>query len=359
MAEGFTKREITSAVLFMAIALLVVLLITLGERRTREQQPLPPQPSIDATEPTTQTKATSLRPFDPNTVSYEELLTLGLDRREAVSLLKFRAAGKIFRIREDVALCYGITDSAYQVLKPYIEIGEKYHIRRSTYEDRAYREEHDSSALLTPSPFRIDTVTATYLRAIGAFTKRQAEAFIRWRDRSGFRDMEEVRACYVVEDSVATALEPYILFPERDLSPFEAPVNINTADSARLVEIVGIGPKSASAILAYRKRLGGFVRVEQLAEVKGVMESNYEKILQQICCKGDEIQKIDINFATPSELEHPYIGPKLVRKITKQRQLKGGWTCTQELIDENILTEEEAARLDPYLVYGVQTTESE
>ena len=349
------KREIGQGVLFVSLVLLVVLLATQAKRReVPSAEPL----TSTATEEVTTAPTPSLRPFDPNTVQYEELITLGMSRAEAVSLLKFRASGKVFRIREDVALCYGISDSAYQTLKPYINIGAEYRITPREYRSYPTRK-RDTLTRIAPSPFRIDTVSVAYLRAIGVFTKRQAEAFIRWRDRSGFRDIEEVRACYVVDDSVATALEPYILFPERDLSPYEAPVDINTADSARLTEVVGIGAKTASATVRYRERLGGFVRVEQLAEVKGVTESNYEKILQQICCKGVAIRKIDINFATPSELEHPYIGPKLVRKITKQRQLKGGWTCTQELVKENILTQEEAERLAPYVVYGVHKAESE
>ena len=363
MANGFTKREMGQAILLMAMALLIALLWLTAKGRRADAPIASPQHAdavIAEERDTILVTAPQLHPFDPNTVNYEELIAMGISRREAVSLLKFRATGKLFRIREDVALCYGITDSAYQVLKPYIKIGEAYRIQPHAHHDGQYdRKAEDSTTYITPTPFRIDTVSARYLRAIGAFTKRQAEAFIRWRDRSGMRDMEEVRACYVVDDSVATALEPFIIFPERDLSPFEAPVDINTADSSRLVEVVGIGPKTAHAIIRYRERLGGFVRVEQLAEVRGVLERNYEKILQQICCKDVEIQKIDINFATPSELDHPYIGPKLVRKIVKQRQLKGGWTCTQELVETNILTKEEAERLNPYLVFGVQRAESE
>jgi len=357
MANGQQKRINSQAVLFVGVAIVVALLILTAQQRTAEHRAVQDAPVSDLSLPDT---TCHLRPFDPNTVSYEELLSLGMSRREAVSLIKFRASGKVFRIAEDVALCYELSDSAYQMLKPYINIGDKYRLHPRNYAERSYQKhERDSVVLLAPTPFRIDTVSATYLRAIGAFTKRQAEAFVRWRDRSGFRDMEEVRACYVVEDSVATALEPYILFPERDLTPYEAPVDLNTADSSRLVEVVGIGPKTASEIIRYRERLGGFLRVEQLAEVRGVTESNYEKILQQICCKDVEIQKIDINFATPSELDHPYIGPRLVRKIVKQRALKGGWTCTQELVEQNILTEEEAERLDPYVVYGVQKAISE
>ncbi|MBQ7297847.1 MAG: helix-hairpin-helix domain-containing protein [Alistipes sp.] len=350
MMSLFSEREVKGTAAFVLLSGLLILVFTLVE----------PRPTPDLTETIEQELESRdscyhLAPFDPNTADYEALRALGMTRYEAVSLLKFRASGKVFRIPEDVALCYGISDSAYRVLAPYIIIAEEYRIKPHPHREYAPHK-RDTLPRLAPSPFRIDTVSAAYLRAIGALTKRQAEVFIRWRDRSGFRDMEEVRACYVVDDSVATALEPYILFPERDLTHWEAPVELNTADSARLRKVVGIGPKTVVAILEYRQRLGGFHRVEQLAEVKGVTEQNYEKILQQICCDSNEIQKIDINFASPNELmRHPYMAPRSLRRLIKHRALKGGWSSTREMIEQNILTEEEAERLRPYLVFGADS----
>ena len=196
-------------------------------------------------------------------------------------------------------------------------------------------------------------MSVRYLRAIGALSKRQAEAFVRWRDLSGIYDMEELRDCYVVSDSVAAALEPYVIFPERKPHPIEEPVELNTADSAALRSVSGIGPKTVGAILTYRERLGGFLRAEQLAEVPGVTERNYEKILKQIYCDSCKIRKIDINFASPKVLgRHPYIAPQVLRKLLKARQLKGGWSTAEELIEENIMTRKEAARLVPYLQFG-------
>ena len=54
-----------------------------------------------------------------------------------------------------------------------------------------------------------------------------------------------------------------------------------------------IGEKTVVSIIGYRDRLGGFLRAEQLAEVPGVTERNYEKILKQIYCDSCEIRKID------------------------------------------------------------------
>lgn len=345
MARFFTEREIRAMAVFLPLAGLLVAAVALFRPKS---DPLEARRVEVAMERRMPADSIRLRPFDPNTADFDELLRLGLSKHEAVSLLKYRAAGKVFRIPEDLSLCYGISDSLYRRLAPWVRIGRRYAIA-----PREYRSGRVLPQLLAPSPFRIDTVSARYLRAIGALSKRQAEAFIRWRDLSGIYDMEELRDCYVVSDSVAAALEPYIIFPERGAAPVDEPVEINTADSATLRGVVGIGARTVVSIMNYRARLGGFVRLEQLAEVPGVTESNYEKILKQIYCDSCKIRKIDINFASPKTLgRHPYIAPQTLRRLLKQRQLKGGWSTAEELIEQNILTREEAARLAPYLQFG-------
>ena len=343
MAKLFSDREIRAIAVFLPLAGLLITALVLVRPSANPEAARRAEAVMEIRRDTT-----AMRHFDPNTATFDELLELGLSKHEAVSLLKYRAAGKVFRIPEDLALCYGISDSLYRQLAPWVRIGRKYAIAPEEYRTGRILPEP-----LEPRPFRIDTVSVRYLRAIGALSKRQAEAFIRWRDLSGIYDMEELRDCYVVSDSVAAALEPYVIFPERKPHPIEEPVELNTADSAALRSVSGIGPKTVGAILTYRERLGGFLRAEQLAEVPGVTERNYEKILKQIYCDSCKIRKIDINFASPKVLgRHPYIAPQALRKLLKARQLKGGWSTAEELVEENIMTRKEAARLAPYLQFG-------
>ena len=343
MAKLFSDREIRAIAVFLPLAGLLITALVLVRPSANPEAARRAEAVMEIRRDTT-----AMRHFDPNTATFDELLELGLSKHEAVSLLKYRAAGKVFRIPEDLALCYGISDSLYRQLAPWVRIGRKYAIAPEEYRTGRILPEP-----LAPRPFRIDTVSVRYLRAIGALSKRQAEAFVRWRDLSGIYDMEELRDCYVVSDSVAAALEPYVIFPERKPHPIEEPVELNTADSAALRSVSGIGPKTVGAILTYRERLGGFLRAEQLAEVPGVTERNYEKILKQIYCDSCKIRKIDINFASPKVLgKHPYIAPQALRKLLKARQLKGGWSTAGELVEQNILTREEAARLAPYLQFG-------
>lgn len=343
MAKLFSDREIRAIAVFLPLAGLLVTALVLVRPSADPEAARRAEAAMEI-----RRDSTAMRPFDPNTATLDDLLGLGLSKHEAVSLLKYRAAGKVFRIPEDLALCYGISDSLYRRLEPWVRIGRKYAIAPEEYRTGRILPEP-----LPPQPFRIDTVSVRYLRAIGALSKRQAEAFVRWRDLSGIYDMEELRDCYVVSDSVAAALEPYVIFPERKARPIEEPIELNTADSATLRSVNGIGPRTVVSILNYRERLGGFLRAEQLAEVPGVTERNYEKILKQIYCDSCKIRKIDINFASPKVLgRHPYIAPQALRKLLKARQLKGGWSTAEELVEENIMTRKEAARLAPYLQFG-------
>ena len=117
--------------------------------------------------------------FDPNTVDYRALRRLGFTKQDAAGVLRYRAAGKIFRIPEDFAACYQVSDSMYDRLEPYIRIGTEYRFRpRRDSAQRLRKPFVRRQRVVVPLvPFRIDTMTAKFLRAIG-FTKRQA-AFIR------------------------------------------------------------------------------------------------------------------------------------------------------------------------------------
>jgi len=354
----FTREERQTVVLLLPLLLVAGSLFVW--LRPREE------PSADRTESRSAAAAVAsvdtVRPFefDPNTVDYRSLRRLGFSRQDAAGILRYRAAGKIFRIPEDFASCYQVSDSMYDRLERYIVIGEAFRFRPRRSDTTAVRPRvfaRRERVVAELTPFRIDTVSARFFRSIG-FTKRQSEAIDRYnRLIGGFRDVEELADYPIIGDSIARRLAPYAIFPERPAAS-TGRVELNGADSATLRSVAGIGEKTVTAILEYRRRLGGFCRVEQLAEVRGVTERNFEKILQQIRVDSSGISKIDINFAAPERLSgHPYLPPRLIRKLLKRRQLKGGWSTLEEMVADDILTREEAERLRPYLRFRVRNDE--
>ena len=111
------KIRIVSIVAAIMVVTLSITLIHLA-KYTAVEHSITPAEKVTATD--------SLFAFDPNTVSYEQLRALGFEKQTAVAILKYRSRGKVFEIAEEFALCYGVTDSIFAVLRPYITIGEQF-----------------------------------------------------------------------------------------------------------------------------------------------------------------------------------------------------------------------------------------
>lgn len=64
--------------------------------------------------------------FDPNTADSTQLFRLGLQAWQVRNIYKYRAAGGIYRKKEDFARLYGLTVKQYRELEPYIQISSDY-----------------------------------------------------------------------------------------------------------------------------------------------------------------------------------------------------------------------------------------
>ena len=66
--------------------------------------------------------------------------------------------------------------------------------------------------------------------------------------------------------------------PAAAAAPVKSAINLNTATVDQLETLPGIGRKTAERIVEYRTKAGGFKRIEDLMNVKGIGEKSFLKL---------------------------------------------------------------------------------
>ncbi|RCX16918.1 competence protein ComEA [Anaerobacterium chartisolvens] len=69
-----------------------------------------------------------------------------------------------------------------------------------------------------------------------------------------------------------------VVNPEGEKSKASAKININTADSAELDKLPGVGEKTAGDIISYREKNGSFKRPEDIMNVPGIGQSKFARM---------------------------------------------------------------------------------
>lgn len=59
-------------------------------------------------------------------------------------------------------------------------------------------------------------------------------------------------------------------------------INLNEASAEQLQTLDGVGPATASAIIEYRDANGGFERVDELKNVKGIGDKKLQKLSEYV-----------------------------------------------------------------------------
>ena len=220
------------------------------------------------------TIAIRMEVFDPNTADSSTLVHLGFKPWQAKNMVKYRAAGGKYRKPEDLKKLYGMTDSMYQALTPYIYIAREEvdsvavdSLRKDSL-PRWEKENKDTILNLRTA----DTVELKMIHGIGSYRARQ---IVRYREQlGGFVSVEQVLEAKGMENVDADSLLAHFWI---DSVKIEA-MNVNSVGVQRLSRHPYLRFEQAQAIYELRRKKIRLDSIQQLQQIECISAETLEKI---------------------------------------------------------------------------------
>lgn len=207
------------------------------------------------------------------------------------------------------------------------------------------------------------------------FNDKQIQTIKNYEAKGGqFRTKEDVKKMYCIKEEQYAQLEPYINIPSKPTPSYQQKypttnstlptsnsqprttnsklstiVELNSADSAYLTKVKGIGAFYAKAIIKYRQQLGGFAFKEQLMEIWKFDQEKFNAVKDYIIVDESEIKKININTCTAEQLKHPYISWNIANAIVNYRKQHGKYKKIEEIKNTDLVDEETYRKIVVYL----------
>ena len=184
----------------------------------------------------------------------------------------------------------------------------------------------------------------------------QAAVIEHYKAKGGkFFSKADVKKMYTITGDDYERLQPYINLPltlSGKVVTAVKLIELNSADSAKLTTLRGIGPSYAARIISYRNRLGGFISKEQLKEVYGLDSDLYGQVKHDVFVRASLIKPITINKISVNQLRiFPYLKYKQANAIIEYRTQHGAFTSMADLNNIAILDAQVLAKIKPYLSF--------
>ncbi len=98
--------------------------------------------------------------------------------------------------------------------------------------------------------------------------------------KGAFRDTQELRSVKGVSERVYEGLKKYVAVTGENT--LKVHMDLNTITKPLLLGISGMTENEARSILAYRKAIGSFTRVEELKRVPGIDDKRFRELAEWV-----------------------------------------------------------------------------
>ena len=367
----FSKTERNGAFGLLLASILLFILPAYVSRLTRSKTPVDFsafRSAIDSWESAQSEERPTLpasAALDPNTATFEEIISFGISGSAARNLISYREKIGPFRKKEDLQKLYRLSAAEFSLIEPFLRIGPP--------GDANPEESVVSPVKPELFPFDPNTASAAAFSKLG-LPERTVGALVNYRQKGGrFRKIDDLKKIYTLSEDHFNRIAPFVRIDTTGSTDFQRSerteaeakpahyaaadnrplpvIDINLASAEEWTQLRGIGKVYAGRIVNFREKLGGFCRIDQVAETFGLPDSTFLGIRPQLQLSSI-FRKLDINTADQEQLKtHPYLNWKQAAAIVSYREQHGAFGGLDDLRKVLALPAETLEKIAPYLSF--------
>ena len=197
---------------------------------------------------TSANKKNSLFYFNPNTINYEQAVTLGFPEKTAHTLINYRNKGGKFCKAGDLKKLYGLKETLFEKLKPFIAL------EKNNTPDNKYTPNEKKAAFAKKETqnitIEINSADSTQWMQLKGIGHGRAKMILKYRSMlGGFYNIEQLKEVYYFTDSLYQSIKANLTVNPALIQKLK----VNTVDFKTMVHHPYIKYEGTKCIFALKR----------------------------------------------------------------------------------------------------------
>lgn len=207
--------------------------------------------------------------FNPNEIGEKEWMQLGLNKKNATTILKYISKGGKFRKKEDLKKIYGVPEMVIERMMPYAVF--------ATDQTSANKKEVNAEKPKPINKIDINQADSAVLVGLPGIGEKLSTRIIKYRDRlGGFYSVKQLSEVFGISDSAVGLIKERVYITDANSVK---KIAINTVDYSEMTKHPYMSFVMAKLILAYRKTHGKFSGTDDLKMIEGIDAEKMRKLI--------------------------------------------------------------------------------
>ncbi len=215
---------------------------------------------------------------DPNRMTRQEWEELPLPRYVIRTLLNYRKKGGVFRKKEDLKKIYGMTDSLYEAVAPFLAVEPEPPEREkdSSYVSTPSLKRSDDKRSWAPDTLEINSADSAAFDRLPGISPWLARRIVRYRKLlGGYVRKEQLLEVYGLDSAIYAKISERIAVD----SSLVIRINVNRCDQKTLAHHPYLSSQDAGALIFYREHFGKIGDLQVLEKKHVLPEKTFRKVL--------------------------------------------------------------------------------